>query len=181
MSRSLAAMLFVVAAALWPASASADNWFTWRPWAFHTKQNIKWPEQFIDHDRSAARAPFSAMIANGWRSQNTIANYHFKEETGELNDTGRLKVRSVVLENPVEWRTVFVLRADYAEMTASRVRSVQQYVTELSQGDVPPPVLVTTIEPRGTRGDVANGVNQRFMENAPAPVIPITSPQPDEN
>jgi hypothetical protein len=181
MSRSLAAKFVVAAAALSPAVVSADNWFTWRPWAFHTAQNAKWPEQYLDHDRSAARAPFAAMIANGWRSQNTVANYHFNEGSGELNDTGRLKVRSIVLETPVEWRTVYVLRGDQAQITDARVKSVQAYVAELSQGDVPPPVLITTVEPRGTRGDVANGVNQRFMENAPAPVIPIVSPQPDEN
>ena len=77
-----------------PASASAENWFSWRPWASHTAQNIRWPEQFLDHDRSAARVPFAAMIANGWRAQNTISTYHFNEITGELNDTGRLKVRA---------------------------------------------------------------------------------------
>lgn len=181
MSRSLAVSMLVAAAALAPVSASADNWFTWRPWAFHTKQNVKWPDQFVDHDRGAARAPFQAMIANGWRSQNTVANYHFNEETGELNDTGRLKVRSVIMETPVEWRAVYVLRADSPDLTANRVKAVQEYAVELSQGEPPPPVLVTVIEPRGTRGDVANGVNQRFMENAPAPVIPITSPQADEN
>lgn len=173
MSRSLGALLVVTAAALIPALATAaENWLTWRPWAFHTAQNIKWPEQFLDHDRSAARAPFNAMIANGWRAQNTIATYHFNEETGHLNDTGRLKVRSVMLETPVEWRTLYVLRGDTQQLTSERLRSVQEYALELSQGENPPPVLITTVEPRGTRGDVANGVNQRFMENAPAPVLP---------
>jgi hypothetical protein len=170
-----APVVLAVFASLLPASASADNWFSLHTWAAHTRANNRWPEQFLDHDRSAARAPFAVMIANGWRSQNTISTYHFNEETGELNDTGRLKVRAVMLETPVEWRTLYVLRADRTAATAARMKSVQEYAQELAQEEAIPPVLITTIEPRGTRGDVSNDVQLRFMENAPAPVLPATS------
>ena len=170
-----APVVLAVFAALLPASASADGWLSWHTWAATHAANNRWPEQFLDHDRSAARAPFAVMIANGWRSQNTISTYHFNEETGELNDTGRLKVRAVLLETPVEWRTLYVLRADRTAVTAARMKSVQEYAQELAQEEPVPPVLITTVEPRGTRGDVSNGVNQRFMENAPAPVLPTTS------
>jgi hypothetical protein len=150
----------------------AENWFSWRTWRSNWAENNRWPEQHLDHDRCAARAPFQVMIANGWRAQNTVATYHFSESDGMLNDTGRLKVRAILFETPVEWRTIYVLRGDRAEVTAARVRSVQEYAISELQGEACPPILVTTIEPRGTRGDVSNGVNQRFMENAPAPVLP---------
>ena len=167
-----APVVLAVFASLLPATASADNWLSWHTWAAHTHANIRWPEQYLDHDRSAARAPFAVMIANGWRSQNTVSTYHFNEETGELNDTGRLKVRAVMLETPVEWRTLYVLRADRTALTAARVKAVQEYALELAQEEPIPPVLITTVEPRGTRGDVSNRVQQQFMESAPAPVLP---------
>jgi hypothetical protein len=49
---------------------------------------------------------------------------------------------------------------------------VQDFAGELAQNEPVPPVIVTTVEPRGMRGDVANRVNQQFMENAPVPVLP---------
>lgn len=171
MSRHWLAWL-IVPAVLTPVSAKAENWFKWHTWSSHTAQNIRWPEQYLPADRIAARAPFAAMIANGWRAQNTISTYHFNEETGELNDTGRLKVRSVMFETPVEWRTLYVLRADRPDLTSARLKSVQDFAGELAQNEPVPPVIVTTVEPRGMRGDVANRVNQQFMENAPAPVLP---------
>jgi hypothetical protein len=167
-----APVVFAVIALLFPVSARAENWFSWHTWSDHTHYNIRWPEQYLDHDRAAVRAPFAVMIANGWRSQNTISTYHFNEETGELNDTGRLKVRAVMRETPVEWRTLYVLRADTSALTSARMKSVQEYAVELAQEEPIPPVLITTIEPRGTRGDVSNRVNQQFMESAPAPVLP---------
>lgn len=171
MLRSSSAWLVVLVVST-PVSVRAENWLQWRTWSAHTAQNIRWPEQYLPADRIATRAPFAAMIANGWRSQNTISTYHFNEETGELNDTGRLKVRSVMFETPIEWRTIYVLRADRAELTTARLKAVQDYAVELAQNEPMPPVLVTTIEPRGTRGDVANRVNQQFMENAPVPMLP---------
>jgi hypothetical protein len=180
MSRSIVA-LFAGLVTLFPGVALADHWLSWHTWSAHTHANIRWPEQFLDHDRSAARAPFAVMIANGWRAQCTISTYHFNEETGALNDTGRLKVRSVMLETPAEWRTLYVLRADRNALTEARVHSVQEYARELAQGDSTPPVLLTTIEPRGTRGDVSNRVNQQFMESAPAPVLPTISREESGN
>lgn len=178
MSRLRFAM-FTVLASLSTDVVRAENWCTWGPWKSHTAHNIRWPEQFLDHDRSAVRAPFQMMIANGWRSQNTIATYHFNELTGQLNDTGKLKVRAVLYDTPAEWRTVYVLRADRAELTAARMQSVQEFASELMQGDPIPQILLTTVEPRGTRGDVSDGVNRRFMENAPIPVLPPSAGEED--
>lgn len=171
MSRPWFAWL-IVPVVLAPALVRAENWFAWRTWSSHTAQNIHWPEQYLPADRIAARAPFAAMIANGWRSQNTVSTYHFNEETGELNDTGRLKVRAVMFETPAEWRTIYVLRADRADLTAARLKAVQELAAELAQNEPAPPILVTNIEPRGMRGDVANRVSQQFIENAPIPVLP---------
>jgi hypothetical protein len=155
-----------------PQAVSAENWFYWRTWRSHWRENVAWPEQYFDADRSAARAPMQLMIANGWRAQNTISNYHFDEETGMLNDTGREKVHSVLFDHPPEWRTLYVLRGHKAEQTAARMKAVQDYALNELQGEPLPPVLMTTIEPRGTRGDVTQKVSTGFMENAPAPVLP---------
>lgn len=172
MVRLKIALLTILAAHGAAASVHAENWCSFGAWQGHWLQNNRWPEQHLEHDRIAVRAPFQAMIANGWRSQNTISNYHFNEFTGELNDAGKLKLRAVLFDTPVEWRTVYVLRADTPTITAARMQSVQKITGELMQGEASPDILLTTIEPRGTRGDISNGVHRAFMENAPAPVLP---------
>lgn len=152
--------------------ADAAGLFSWSRWKFSLVDNNRWPEQHLDVDRSAARAPFSAMIANGWRSQTTLSDYHFLDESGELNDTGKLKVNSILFDAPIEFRTIYVLRGDTQEATAGRLRSVQEYASFAMQGEPSPPIMVTTIEPRGTRGDVNNTVNKLYIENAPTPKLP---------
>jgi hypothetical protein len=172
MVRLKVALLTILVAHCAVTVARADNWFYYGTWHRHVCQNVRWPEQHFDHDRIAARAPLQAMIANGWRTQNTISNYHFNEITGELNDAGKLKLRAVLYESPAEWRTIYVLRADAPDISAARMQSVQKIAGELMQGDPVPAILPTTVEPRGTRGDISNRVNGAFMENAPAPVLP---------
>lgn len=175
MVRPKIALLALVIAHCAVVSVQAENWLNFGTWKRHWWQNDRWPEQYLDHDRSAVRAPVQVMIANGWRAQNTISNYHFNEITGELNDAGKLKLRAVLYETPVEWRTIYVLRADTPAVTAARMQSVQKISNDLMQGEPVPDILLTTIEPRGTRGDISNSVNRSFMENAPAPVLPQRS------
>jgi hypothetical protein len=157
-----------------PSTASADNWIAnqWSGFRAQWKANRDWPEQYVDHDRAAARAPFAAMVANGWRSQNTVSDYHFDDSTGELNDTGKLKVRAILTNAPPQYRSLYVLRANHPDRTDARVRSVQEHAQMLMQGDVPPPVMVTTTEPIGASGEYVTGVRERDTAAAMPPVLP---------
>lgn len=176
MQLSRRCLLFALAA--WTASsavsARADNWCTrtYRGWCGQYYDAVQWPDQYLPHDRCAVRAPFAAMVANGWRAQNTICAYHFNEVTGELNDTGMLKLQSVLQNAPPEFRQLYVLRGNTPEITAQRMREVQEQAATISQGEGVPPVMVTTLEPRGIRGEVVSGVNTRYLENAPVPQLP---------
>jgi hypothetical protein len=157
-----------------PATAEAGNWFSnqYNGWCAHYRYNRDWPEQHLDHDRAAARAPFAMMVANGWRSQNTISNYHFDDYSGELNDTGKLKVRAILTQTPPQYRSLYVLRADSPELTDARVRAVQDHAQMLMRGEGAPPVLVSDKEPFGASGEYVNGVSTRALENAVPPVLP---------
>jgi hypothetical protein len=161
-------------ALLAPSTASAGNWFAtqWNGWCAQYRQNRDWPEQYLDHDRAAARAPFAMMVANGWRCQNTLSSYHFDDATGELNDTGKLKVQAILSTAPAQYRSLYVLRAGSQEMTANRVNSVEHHAQVYLQGEMPPPVMITTREPAGTSGEYVNGVITSAGENRPIPMLP---------
>jgi hypothetical protein len=167
------ALLFALAL-LAPAPALADNWFAtqWNGWRSHYRHNRDWPEQYLDQDRAAVRAPFAAMVANGWRSQNTISNYHFDDTSGELNDTGKLKVRAILTNAAPQYRSLYVLRADSPEMTGARVRAVQDYSNALMQGEIPPPVMVTNIEPSGISGEQIERTIRGRNDNPIPPILP---------
>jgi hypothetical protein len=136
-------------AALVPATAMAENWFS-----------------------NTYRGFCNEFRNNNWRSQNTLSGYHFDDLSGELNETGRLKLKSILFETPMDWRSIYVLRADDPKVTALRVKAVQAMALGMLQGEALPPMYETSVEPRGARGDVTNGVHQGLIENQPAPVLP---------
>lgn len=161
-------------AVLFAAEASqAENWFStkWNGFCAAVKRNNAWPEPFIPADRYAARAPFAVCVANGWRVQNTLTDYHFNDDTGTLNEAGELKLKTIVTQTPLAYRTVFVLRADDAAETASRIASVQQTLArQCTETDVP--VVDTNVAPRGSPAYYIVDVDRSFRDSAPAPRLP---------
>ena len=67
-----------------------------------------WPEPFSAADREATIAPFGQMVANGWRRQNLISDYHFNDEDTQLTVAGEQKVRYILTQKPPSRRTIFV-------------------------------------------------------------------------
>ena len=65
---------------------------------FH--RNNCWDEPFTTADRRSVRAPFTAMIHSGWRSQNTLGQHYFDRETNVLNEAGEQKLFWIVTNAP---------------------------------------------------------------------------------
>jgi hypothetical protein len=134
-------------------------------------RNNSYPEPFISADRAAAREPFCIMIDNGWKMQNTIGTFLFDRETQRLNQAGELLVKWIVTQAPHHRRAVFVLKADTAEATTSRVESVQRAVAKYASGPVCP-VLLTDTEPDGWSAAYSDSITQQFNSSIPAPRLP---------
>ncbi len=155
-------------------SAASANWFTNFCKNVHRdyRRNNCWPEPFVYDDREAVKAPFGVMVAKGWRSQNTLMDHHFSLENGELNDAGRQKVRSILLNTPPAHRAVYVLRGANADATAARVDAVQEVVVAMSpQGDLPP-VLEVDTGPHGWPADYIDTLAKRYQATMPDPRLP---------
>lgn len=182
MRRSLIALV-LASAALSNSAARADNWWT-RFWcgvhADMTDVNM-WPQQYVGYDRMAARAPFDVMVANGWRVQNTLSNYHFRDGGTELNDAGVMKLRYILTETPMQYRQVYVLRGDKPEVTLARLQTVEAAVAALSYEGTIVPVMETTVPPRGTSADYVNEVYTRARGAMRDPVLPAASTEDEGN
>jgi hypothetical protein len=167
----IAGVLLVLSTA---RSSQADNWFSdcWHDFWAATHRNNAWPEAFIPADRYSVRAPFATCVANGWRAQNTLVDYHFDDETGRLNEAGTLRVQSILIYTPPAYRTVFLVRGPTPENTAARLASVQEAASRIVPPGEMPPVIDTNVEPRSTPAYYIVDVDRSFRESTPDPRLP---------
>ena len=139
------------------------------------RRNNCWPDPFVVPDRAHVYAPFGVMVSNGWRVNNTLGDHHFNPDSNQLTESGVLKIRSILLEAPQQYRSLFVLNTGDATTTAERVQAVQEAAERYSlEGDVPQ-VLTTNIPVRGWPGDYADGNLRRFNASAPSPRLPASA------
>ena len=136
-----------------------------------TKRRNCWPEPFISGDRATVRAPFVVQVANGWRRQNMLGEFHFESGSGQLNEAGRLKVRWILITGPQQHRLIYVHGAERNEETAARLAAVQQLACQISPNDVPP-VMLTTIADDDSPADRADAIGRKFQATTPSPRLP---------
>ncbi len=138
------------------------------------KRRQCWPAPFSVADRVAARAPFALMCANGWRRQNMLGEFHFKPDTGELTEAGRLKVRWILTAGPEQHRLIYVHTADNNAETSARMAAVQQLARQISPANLPP-VMATSIPDEGWSASQVDAVQRKYMSAQPSPRLPMPS------
>ena len=166
----LAAML------LWlsTGSAHAEDWFKefTKNSAITARRVNHWPQPFIYPDRRAVVAPFSLMVSKGWKAQNTVGAHLFDDKTGELKEAGKLKIRSIVADTPLAYRSIYVQTGASRDETTRRVDLVQQYAVHLVPRGPLPPVRITDQAPRLHEAEYVDSINRRFTATTPSPRLP---------
>jgi hypothetical protein len=164
--------MWVVAAGLAIVASSAGHadWNEfWERVGVDFHRNNCYPEPFVHADREAVRAPFIAMINNGWRRQNTLGDQHFDGETQKLNGAGLLRLREILTENPEQFRTVFVQRTAYQETTGVRIQSVQATAGQLAPQFGSLVVYQTGTPPVLSPADYTDDIMRKVQSSIPAP------------
>jgi hypothetical protein len=133
------------------------------------KRNKYWPEPFIWADRQATIAPFGQMVANGWRRQNLMSDYHFNEENPQLNLAGESKLRYILTQMPPSRRTVFVQRGTSPEETATRVNAVYRAALAMLPAGNMPDVVESDLPNDGWPADDIDAVARKFNATRPDP------------
>jgi hypothetical protein len=137
---------------------------------YHTNQMWPWPYQCPD--RIAVREPFCMMVNNGWRRQNLLGAHHFNPDTNQLTTAGELRVQSIMTQNPVDRRSIFIERSLNIETNANRLTAVRDYATKVSTDGLTPAVEQTYLISEGRPAAVVDATNVKFMQAMPAPVLP---------
>jgi hypothetical protein len=171
--RSIKILGFVLISLGCASQVSADlfsNFFN--SIARDTKRRQCWPESFNGADRAAVRAPFTAMVANGWRRQNMLGDFHFEPNTGQLTEAGRLKVRWILTAGPEQHRLIYVHIAETAKETAARLGAVQQLAAQISPNNLPP-VMQTSISDEGWSASQVDAIGRKYLGSTPTPRLPM--------
>ncbi len=176
MRRSLS-MLLVAASVLATVSQAEANWLTraWTSFSRDFRRNNAWPEPFNFADRDAARAPFTIMIAKGWKRQNTFTAHHFDADTGKLTESGRLKLDWILHEAPQQHRMLFVERGVDNRATTDRVLAVKEVSRSLIPQGPELEVFVNMNTGQGAPADTINATYTKWRDSIPAPVLPAAS------
>jgi hypothetical protein len=177
MRRSFAAIAAGLAIVLSAGASNGEGWLStqWHNWKAVHQRNNAWPEAFVPMDRAAARAPFVGCVVAAWRVQNTLSDYHFEDGSRALKESGMIKVMRIVTEAPPDFRTVFVLRAETAQLTAARIASVQEAAARYALPGDHPQVGESFVTPRGAPAYYIVDVDRSFRESMPEPRLPIRS------
>ena len=130
--------------------------------ATDVKRRQCWPEPFAGPDRASVRAPLAKQVANGWRRQNMLGEFHF-DEGGQLNEAGRNKVRWILTSCPQQHRLIYVHTAEKSEDTANRMASVQQLAAEVTPSNIPP-IMFTSIADNSWPADQVDAIGRAYMK-----------------
>jgi hypothetical protein len=142
-----------------------------------TKRRNCWPAPFECPDRQTVRTPFATMVHNGWRKQNTLSDFHFETTTGQLNEAGKLKIRWIILEAPLQHREIYVHIGQTPEETQTRLASVNDQAATLVPQNEIPPIMQTTISDSGSPADRVDLIERKYQSSMPAPRLPSASGQ----
>jgi uncharacterized membrane protein YgcG len=139
------------------------------------KRNTAWPQPFLRADRESVTLPFGLMVANGWRRQNLLSDYHFQDDNSQLNQGGELKLRFILTQMPPQRRTVFVQRGFTPEVTSTRIEVVQRAAARMLPQDAFPEIVESDLPNDGWPAEEVDSVTKRFNSSRPQPRVTSSS------
>jgi hypothetical protein len=135
-------------------------------------QNSIWPKQYIAPSRRGICQSYEAMINNGWRRHNLLGKHHFNPQTGELTESGRLKVEWILTQAPPSQRTIFIERIADVAKSEARMQSVQALAADLSLEASAPQIRETYVRDHGHPASTVDAVFTGFSANQMIPALP---------
>ena len=139
-------------------------------------ENNLWPQQYVGADRVRAKAPFDAMVRNGWRRQNLLGHHHFNEDSTQLTQAGKLRVQWILTQPPQEFRQVFIERSLIEGITETRIATINDFASQVLRDGGVADVTETHIVSDGRPATMVDFVNTTFRENMPIPALPDSAP-----
>ena len=158
-------------------SASQAGWNDfWDRVHLDYARNKCWPSPFLQNDAMAVRNFNATLAAAGIRMQNTLSDHYFDSVTGDLTNSGKMKIRNILL-GPEDRRTIFVMQALTKEETEGRINAVRAGLAAMIGNPDAVEVLVSPNQPLGRTADYIDEIYRRERGSIPAPRLPQMSYQ----
>ena len=174
-------MLWLLVVGLWgwesrPAWAQGFLARWWHAIATDFRRNNCWPQPFVYPNRAAVRVPLQMVVDRGWQRHNTLGAEYFDPETQALNHAGRLKVRWILTQAPLDRRVVYLNPGPTAQITQARLAAVRKEVAAyVSRRQLDEHLVLTPVPEAQWPGADITAIGQRFQASQPAPVLPQQS------
>ncbi|WP_437188485.1 hypothetical protein SH668x_001932 [Planctomicrobium sp. SH668] len=130
-----------------------------------------WPHPYICDDREAVNAIAYTQVQNGWLKETTLYSYHFDPVSNELNSSGVNHLRWIMMNVPVEYRSIAVANDYRAEVTAARASNVERELVQLMGANSGIQVATRYAEPVGRPAKEVQAIFEAATANAPPPIL----------
>jgi hypothetical protein len=135
-----------------------------------------WPDPYRGQDRGSVRAHIAAQVAAGWTTNTTLYDQHFDPETQELNDSGRVHLKWILLYAPPQRRIPWVQAGESPQMSQMRLANVQSVATMMA-GSTCPQIMLRIAQPYGASAQEIDLVRRAYLGSIPDPRISYTPQQ----
>lgn len=132
-----------------------------------------WPDPYRWQDRSSVRAHIAGQTAAGWMTNTTLYEQHFDPDTQELNDSGRVHLKWILMFAPPQRRNPWVQMGDSAEISQTRLASVQSAAAAMV-GNCAPQIMLRACQPYGASAHEVDLVRRAYLASMPDPRISYT-------
>ena len=137
--------------------------------------NHYWPHPYVCHDRAAVNELSEIQIQNGWIEETTLFDYHFHPETNELNHSGKLHLRWIIENVPINRRTAWVQAGQDVAMSTARQAAVRNSAVEMFGEANVPPIMVRITSPVGRPASEINEIRKKEMSTIINPRVKLTA------
>lgn len=154
---------------MWPPYArpmGEDQPFVHRYHAAHY-----WPHPYNCWDQQSVYGIVQTHVDNGWVLQTTLYEYHFDEETSELNDAGLTHLRWILENAPPQHRVCWVQTGPNREISNLRLNAVELAAAEMVGSENVPPVMLRVDSPTGRPAQYIDQQQRSFLGSMPEPRI----------
>ena len=143
--------------------------------------NAMWPRPYVMPARNSVNVMYEAMVSNGWRRQNLLGKHHFDEDTQQLTQAGKLKVKWILTQVPPQRRNIYVERGVNESHTAIRIESIHQHTASMSPVQGPVSVTDTHLVSEGHPAAAVDAMFTGYQANKPAPMLPAANSGTEES
>lgn len=132
-----------------------------------------WPDPYRWENRGQVRAAIETQRTQGWMTATTLYEQHFDPDTQELNQSGRVHLRWIMLHVPPSRRTTWVQAGETPEVSQTRVASVRTASAGIFGDNCP--VMLRVCEAYGASAQEVDLVRRAYLASWPVPRIATSS------